>query len=501
MQFASAEFIGLAIVFSLSYRFAPVAVKNSIVLPVTSVCFLFFASESGLSSCILCGFTVFTYLMTIMALRCQRTVAAAIAISLVLFVFAYLKRYEILSFLPRIRDVPIVVGLSYVLVRALHVHVDATEGSIKLPSFRQYFSYLIAWPALLSGPIMSFPSFVDETSRSAPPFDWRSVQRIVFGYFKLLVLAYFLEQVYWGALNGVVTDTGRQGATVEFFGNLAASLRTAHGVTAALATLWNGMGQASSFTLGAASVLYLVYLYFNFSGFIDIVCGFAGVMGLRMPENFNRPWRSRNTIEFWTRWHMTLANWFKTYVFNPVLRILIQFPGLAVHRDAVAVVAYFVTFFLLGVWHGPDLGFMLCGFMLGLGISINRIFQILARRILGKEAYARLAARSSYQALCMALTASSIAISVLPFWLSRGLLATTLFEFGIAGIGAAILFGSLVYLPIAVVALLEQRLNNFVSFPMAQKFDSIFTGILFGAVVIRILAFPLVTAKIVYQAF
>ena len=77
-------------------------------------------------------------------------------------------------------------------------------------------------------------------------------------------------------------------------------------------------GQWATPTL--ASVLigfyaYPVYLYFNFSGYTDIVIGAGGLLGFRLPENFNRPWLSRNVLDFWDRWHITLTHWIRDYVF------------------------------------------------------------------------------------------------------------------------------------------------------------------------------------------
>ena len=64
-----------------------------------------------------------------------------------------------------------------------------------------------------------------------------------------------------------------------------------------------------------------MYLYFNFSGYMDIVIGSGVLLGQSMPENFDKPFSARSFLEFWQRWHMTLSQWFKFYLFNPLLML------------------------------------------------------------------------------------------------------------------------------------------------------------------------------------
>ena len=66
------------------------------------------------------------------------------------------------------------------------------------------------------------------------------------------------------------------------------------------------------------AVTYPFFLYANFSGYIDIVVAVARLMRVRLPENFDRPFSASSFIEFWSRWHITLSNWLKTYVYNPL---------------------------------------------------------------------------------------------------------------------------------------------------------------------------------------
>src|SRR5262249_24320848 len=107
-------------------------------------------------------------------------------------------------------------------------------------------------------------------------------------------------------------------------------------------------------TSGARSLvtfyLYPLYVYFNFSGYCDIVIPSAARFGIRMPENFNYPFLARNLIDYWTRFHITLGLWIRDYIFTPMYKtIALHWPSRAA---SLAFVCYFVAFLLAGIWHG-----------------------------------------------------------------------------------------------------------------------------------------------------
>jgi alginate O-acetyltransferase complex protein AlgI len=88
----------------------------------------------------------------------------------------------------------------------------------------------------------------------------------------------------------------------------------------------------------------------------------------RLPENFDRPFSSDNFLNFWSRWHITLSEWLKTYVHNPLLlNLMRRYPSPAL-QTCWGVLAVFVTFFLIGVWHGQTLVFVFFGVLQGLGV-------------------------------------------------------------------------------------------------------------------------------------
>ena len=97
-------------------------------------------------------------------------------------------------------------------------------------------------------------------------------------------------------------------------------------------------------------------IYFDFSAYTDVAVGFSRMLGIALPENFNRPYLAPNIREFWNRWHITLSTWVRDYVFLPAGRGLFR-TRLRSAPIAIAVISYLVTFFVVGAWHGVTAAF------------------------------------------------------------------------------------------------------------------------------------------------
>lgn len=117
-------------------------------------------------------------------------------------------------------------------------------------------------------------------------------------------------------------------------------------------------------------IAYAAQLYFDFSGYTDIVLGVSGLFGLRLPQNFNNPYLASNPGEFWERWHMSLSMWFRTYLFSPLSRSLLKKWG-SDKREMAQYAANIVTMTLVGLWHGAGWGFILWGFFHGVFLNVG----------------------------------------------------------------------------------------------------------------------------------
>ena len=99
----------------------------------------------------------------------------------------------------------------------------------------------------------------------------------------------------------------------------------------------------------------------------------ASLVGIRLPENFNHPYLARNPIDFWTRWHMSLTNWIRDYVFTPTYKKGVENNIMSPQRWSY--VCFFIALFLAGVWHGSTWNFVIFGFLHGCGVSVAKMWE------------------------------------------------------------------------------------------------------------------------------
>ena len=139
-------------------------------------------------------------------------------------------------------------------------------------------------------------------------------------------------------------------------------------------------------------------------------------MRVRLPENFDRPFSASSVIDFWNRWHITLSNWLKTYVFNPLLVALMRRISSVALEPFLAVFCFFVTFFLIGLWHGRTSEFVFFGILQGGGMSINKLWQMGLARVMGRRGYKELAKNAIYVAFGRGLNFVWFAFTLFWFW-------------------------------------------------------------------------------------
>jgi D-alanyl-lipoteichoic acid acyltransferase DltB (MBOAT superfamily) len=113
---------------------------------------------------------------------------------------------------------------------------------------------------------------------------------------------------------------------------------------------------------------YALQLYYDFSGYTDIAIGSALLLAIRLPPNFNMPYAAENIADFWRRWHISLSNWLRDYLY-------FSLPGL---RSKWKIFTYFnliLTMLLGGLWHGASWNFVIWGLLHGVGLAVSRAFQ------------------------------------------------------------------------------------------------------------------------------
>jgi len=331
------------------------------------------------------------------------------ALTVLVCSFILLKKFSFLSQAWLLPFPYLSLGLSYVLFRALHLLIDARQGELKESvSGKDFFNYTCNFLTFTAGPIQRFEDFRAQRERPIQLDEARVFQafsRITRGFLKVAAVSAVVNNLF-EAISGRLLDP-----------KLASAL-AAPTFAVALVT---------------AAACYTIYLYFNFSGYVDIVVGVGRLCGQELPENFNQPFLARSFLDFWSRWHMTLSDWFKTYVFNPLLRILAGRFRSAKAGPYLAVVAFFVTFAIMGVWHGTTAIFVVYGLVLGAGASVNKLWQVVAAQRLGKKRYKALAESRPAIYSSRGLTLAYFSLALTCLWLDLPQLLTILGRLGVLG--------------------------------------------------------------------
>lgn len=117
-------------------------------------------------------------------------------------------------------------------------------------------------------------------------------------------------------------------------------------------------------------IAYTVRLYFDFSGYTDLVIGISKLLGINLPQNFNNPYLAKNPAEFWERWHISLSYWFRFYLFFPLSRSFLRRWG-SKRRELSQYTANLITMSLVGLWHGAGWGYVLWGAYHGILLNLN----------------------------------------------------------------------------------------------------------------------------------
>ncbi|HZX20768.1 MAG TPA: MBOAT family O-acyltransferase, partial [Clostridia bacterium] len=242
------------------------------------------------------------------------------------------------------------MGISFYTFQTMGYIIDVYRG--KHPPERNIFKlalFVSFFPQLVQGPISRFDD-LSQTLFVEHPYSGNNVnsglQRIIWGYFKKLVIADRMLV----AVNAIIRNPDIYQGAFVFIGML----------------------------------FYAYQLYADFTGGIDITIGIAQVLGIKVRENFERPYFSKSITEYWRRWHISMGTWFRDYVFYPisVSRPMLNLSkysrqrfGNAVGRRIPVYVATIIVWFTTGVWHGAGWNFIVWGLMNGIVIIISLEFE------------------------------------------------------------------------------------------------------------------------------
>jgi D-alanyl-lipoteichoic acid acyltransferase DltB (MBOAT superfamily) len=223
------------------------------------------------------------------------------------------------------------VGISFYTFQSMSYVIDVYRGEQKpARDFMEYFAFVSFFPTLLAGPITRARVLLTQLQQPASALTdeqgSRALMMIARGFIKKLVFADYLS----------VNLVDRAFELPRMF---------------------------SSLEILIAVYAFAVQIYCDFSGYSDIAIGTAQLLGFKLPDNFNAPYRSESLVEFWRRWHISFSTWLRDYIFF----------ALPSSRRAKWRLYWntFITFALGGIWHGASWNFLIWGMMHGFGLAVN----------------------------------------------------------------------------------------------------------------------------------
>lgn len=266
------------------------------------------------------------------------------------------------------------MGISFYTFQTMGYAIDVYRE--KYPAERNFAKlglFVSFFPQLIQGPISRF----DELSKglfAGNGFEPKRVmfgtQRILWGYFKKMVLA---DRIL-PAVTFLISEPDQHRGVYVFLGIL----------------------------------YYMLQLYADFTGGIDITIGIGQVLGIPIAENFNRPFFSKNITEYWQRWHITLNTWFKDYLFYPisVCKPMLNFSkwsrdkfGKTIGKYAPVYAATLAVWFLTGLWHGAAWNFIVWGLLNAVVILISERLTPFYARFHKKYAWSNTRAYDGFMAV------------------------------------------------------------------------------------------------------
>ncbi len=217
------------------------------------------------------------------------------------------------------------VGISYTTFRALDAIFGIQDGLIKDLPVGEYMAFLLFFPAISAGPIDRYRRF-------------RADYRLERGREQLLGdLDQATVRLFRGILYAFVL-----GPLVEFY--------------------WVTPASQQRGVLGIVSYMYAysIHLFFDFAGYSAFAIGMGYVLGVRMPENFNRPFLAQNIAEFWTRWHISLSSWLRDHVYGRFVLAAMKGKWFK-DRKLAGYLGSILAFGLMGLWHGAQARYLCYG--------------------------------------------------------------------------------------------------------------------------------------------
>lgn len=371
-------FVFLAIVVS-TYYFCVKKYRWLVLLAASASYFLSISTPAQML--VFIGMSMLTFLAALVIKRSQsEEFKKAITIITLIVLVAILIRYKEITFIVSnfnrltflaglswgitLPDWVAPLGISYYTLILIGYLLDVRWGNVLKPQKNPFKFLLFAgyFPHMISGPFSRYND-IGETLFSGVEFSfkniWFGLQRVIWGVFKVLVISTRVSVFVKIIFNA-------QALPVE-------------------QNLFRGIGVV------AGAVLYVLNVYMNFSGSMDIVIGVSEMFGVPLAENFQRPFSATSLSEVWRKWHISLGFWLKDYVMYPTQKALTSRFGKATKKlfgkkagkDIILYSAMLVVWFCVGFWHGGSWKYIFgSGLFFFIMITGGLILQPLSKRLI-----------------------------------------------------------------------------------------------------------------------
>lgn len=224
------------------------------------------------------------------------------------------------------------IGISFYTFQQIAFLVDAYHAKVTHLTFKRYVFFVTFFPQLIAGPIVHHAEILPQLAKR---YHVDLTSDIALGLFIFLV----------GLAKKTLLADSFAGAATPIF------------------DIADSGGNVSALDAWGGALAYTLQIYFDFSGYSDMAIGIARMFGLRLPINFNSPYKSVGIVEFWRRWHITLSRFLRDYLYIPL--------GGNRRGAPRRYLNLLITMVLGGIWHGAGWGFVIWGLLHGVFLTVE----------------------------------------------------------------------------------------------------------------------------------
>lgn len=261
------------------------------------------------------------------------------------FIFANLNRIPGIDL--TLLDLILPIGISFFTFQILAYTIDYYKGEVEKASFLDYSLFVSFFPQLIVGPVVMHGDLI-------PQLEDRSIISLDSEDIKRGILLFSI---------GCAKKTVVANPLIKYAADFYSGDVTSYSTVAA----WGGV------------LAFTFAYYFDFSGYIDMARGLGYMFGIKLPINFDSPYKARNFADFWRRWNMTISGFFNNTVFANLFHFGDRIPKL--------IFATLATFFVSGIWHGAGWNFILWGLINGILVCAANIMMLYRLRLPSVIAY------------------------------------------------------------------------------------------------------------------